>query len=121
MKNIKAHFQHSSTHKLHLLMFVALWTMLQLRPEDKKRSYILRVRLLDGRLNPVTEVRVQVARAGETPSQFGPGMFDGLSGLRAELPQGLPEVHHPLFITPEPKSKLLADLVITYKKHVYLE
>uniref|UniRef100_A0AAU0N4Z7 receptor protein-tyrosine kinase n=1 Tax=Gecarcinus lateralis TaxID=6769 RepID=A0AAU0N4Z7_GECLA len=75
-----------------------------LSPGERKRSYILRVRLVDGRLNPVTEVRVQVARAGETPSQFGPGMFDGPSGFRGELPQGFPEANYPLFSTPEPKT-----------------
>lgn len=66
---------------------------------------MLRVRLIDKRLNPVTVVRLQVARAGETPSQFGPGMFNGPSGFRGELPQGFREANYPFFSTPEPKSK----------------
>lgn len=63
--------------------------------------------LVDGRHDPVVEVRVQVARAGETPNQFGRGIFDGPPGFRGELPQRFPEANYPHFNTPEPKSKLL--------------
>lgn len=74
---------------------------------------MLGVRLLDGRMNPLVEVRVQVGKPGETPNQIGPGMIGAPPGFRREIP--LP--NYPLFSTAVPKGKLydISPIALTNK------
>nr|WOX59761.1 receptor tyrosine kinase FGFR2A1 [Carcinus maenas]WOX59763.1 receptor tyrosine kinase FGFR2A2 [Carcinus maenas] len=72
-----------------------------LRPGEKKRSYMLRVKLVDGKFNPVIVVRLQVAKPGEVPSHPTGRVFEGPPIFRGEQPYEFGRGSLPP-ITPEP-------------------
>lgn len=71
---------------------------LQLKPMEKRRDFMLRVKLVDGKFNPVVVVRLQVARQGERHE--GPRGFEGPPGFRGEQSHGFPGGNFPPIQTP---------------------
>ena len=80
---------------------------------------MLRVKLFDGQFNPVTVVRLQVGRAGETPahSHHGRGGFHVPGKFMGGRPQGFGGDHFLHINSPEPKGKL--DAFTLYGNHLF--
>ncbi|KAK8380451.1 hypothetical protein O3P69_016794 [Scylla paramamosain] len=71
-----------------------------LKPSEKRKDFMLRVKLNDSKFNPVVVVRLQVAKQGEWHE--GPRGFEGPPGFRGEQPHRFPGGNFPPIQTPDP-------------------